>query len=345
MIKSLKSIIRYTLERIISVVDPRSFHSFNPSNLLILTYHRVLPVNHPDIKFEQPGMYVTPQTFKLHMEELKGRFELLHLNDWVNAVQNKLALPKYACAVTFDDGWLDNYEYAYPIIKELGIPVTIFVVSSYLGTKYSFWPNKLSRLLGSLNKKQLNDLIHSKEGMWIKNIDIVNDDFISSGLSVDKINQVIEHCKIYTENELNENIDKIESSFQSYFDTDIVDLMDKNHLEEMVQSGLVRIGSHTCHHKRLLDNLNKNEIDTEVRESKEILHEMLGLPVELFCYPNGDYTEYSLSVVKRNYAAACSTMKGWNTSRSDLMLLKRIGVHEDISSNKHKFLARLSGLL
>ena len=344
MIRPLKTGVRYILERFISLIDPRSFYCFNTKNLLILTYHRVLPQDHPDLKFEQPGMYVTPQTFRLHMEELKKRFELLHLSDWIEASKKKQSLNKYCCAVTFDDGWLDNYEYAYPIIKELEIPVTVFVVSSYLGTRYSFWPNRLSRLLGSLNEKQLSILINSKEGEWLKLLDLVTDDFIRNGLDIEKINQLIEHFKVYSENELNKYIDELESVFGGQVGSEAVDLMSQGQLEEMVQSGLVRVGSHTCHHKRLLDDLSKNEVDIEVRQSKNDLQAMLNTLIELFCYPNGNYTDYSLSVVKNNYAAACSTIKGWNTPRSDVMLLKRIGLHEDVSFNKHKFLAKISGI-
>jgi peptidoglycan/xylan/chitin deacetylase (PgdA/CDA1 family) len=345
MFRLLKNIIRYLLELVISVIDPRSFYFFNPNNLLILTYHRVLPSDHPDVKFEQPGMYVTPQTFKLHMQELKKRFEILHLDDWVNAVKNNLPLPKNACAITFDDGWLDNYEYAYPILKELDISATIFVVSGYTGTKYSFWPNRLSRVLGRLNKQKVIELINSSEGAWIKHLPIIKDDFISTGLNVDKINRIIEHCKIYTESQINEGIDKIENKFPDAIKSIVVDLLDSYQLDEMVKSGLVRIGSHTCHHKRLLDNLNKNEIDIEIKKSKEDLHSILDIPINLFCYPNGDYSDYALSLVKKYYTGACSTTRGWNIPKSDLMLLKRIGLHEDVSSSKRQFLAKISGFI
>ncbi len=344
MIRTVKSIIRYLLERIISVIDPRKFYAFNANNLLILTYHRVLPSNHPDLKSEQPGMYVSPQTFKMHLDEIKKRFELLHLDDWIRAAKNKEPLPKYACAITFDDGWLDNYEYAYPILKELKVPATIFVVSSFLGTSYSFWPNRLNRLLGKLDPKLLNELINSEEGAWLKDI-MHEGQPITAKLDADMINQIIESCKTHNENELNSYIDRMESRLDESVISNNVDLMSRHHLQEMTESGLVRVGSHTCHHKRLLDGLDKNEIDDEIISSKEVLQAMLNMEIDLFCYPNGDYNQYSLDVVNENYSAACSTMSGWNTPRTNMLLLKRIGVHEDISSNKYKFLARLSGLL
>ncbi len=344
MIRTVKSIIRYLLERIISVIDPRKFYAFNANNLLILTYHRVLPSNHPDLKSEQPGMYVSPQTFRMHLDEIKKRFELMHLDDWIRAAKNKEPLPKYACAITFDDGWLDNYEYAYPILKELKVPATIFVVSSFLGTSYSFWPNRLNRLLGKLDPKLLNEFINSEEGAWLKDI-MHEGQPITAKLDADMINQIIESCKTHNENELNSYIDRMESRLDESVISNNVDLMSRHHLQEMIESGLVRVGSHSCHHKRLLDGLDKNEIDDEIISSKEVLQAMLNMEIDLFCYPNGDYNQYSLDVVNENYSAACSTMSGWNTPRTNMLLLKRIGVHEDISSNKHKFLARLSGLL
>ena len=144
---------------------------------------------------------------------------------------------------------------------------------------------------------------------------------------------------------INERLDKLEKKYSVVNKTTVVDLLNNLQLEEMANSGLVRIGSHTCHHKRLLDNLTKDEIDLEIKKSKEILQSNLDVPVNLFCYPNGDYSEYALAVVRENYLGACSTTRGWNTPESNRLLLKRIGLHEDVSSTQRQFLAKISGLI
>jgi peptidoglycan/xylan/chitin deacetylase (PgdA/CDA1 family) len=345
MFMSLKKVIKSFLEGVLYLVGPKFFHRLNESNLLILTYHRVLPANHPDLKFEQPGMYVTPETFQLHMNEVKRRFTVVHLNDWVKKLESNEKLPKYACAITFDDGWKDNYEYAYPILKELGIPATIFLVSDYISTTYNFWPNRLSRFLGSIDNVLLRKVVNSEEGQWLKRRLSSNFDSTPEEKDNEYINRIIEICKVYNDDEINSFLDRLQSKYPDYMAAEATDLLDEKQVTEMVGSGLIRVGSHTCQHKRLLDSLNDEEITHEVSSSKKELMTRFNSPVEIFCYPNGDFNDFSIDLVQKNYIAACSTYKGWNNVLSDKYLLKRIGVHEDISNTKRKFAARLSGLI
>ena len=70
---------------------------------------------------------------------------------------------------------------------------------------------------------------------------------------------------------------------------------------------------------------------------------MLDKPVDLFCYPNGDYTENAVKEVARHYSAAVTTQPGINNlSRANLLKLTRFGVHQDVSFNRRKLLSRLA---
>src|SRR5690606_27500117 len=115
--------------------------------LVVLRYHRVLPPNDPERKLEQPGMYVSPQTLEMHLTLLKAHFEVVHLDDWVRRAAAGQPLPRLACAITFDDGWRDNYVHGFPILQRQQVPATIFLVSSLIGTRDEFWPNRLARVL------------------------------------------------------------------------------------------------------------------------------------------------------------------------------------------------------
>lgn len=69
---------------------------------------------------------------------LKKHYNIIGLNDYLDAVHNGKMLPNKAVVITFDDGHAGNYA-LLPIVKKLQIPVTIFLCSSIVGTKRHFW--------------------------------------------------------------------------------------------------------------------------------------------------------------------------------------------------------------
>lgn len=69
---------------------------------------------------------------------LKQHYNIIGLNDYLDAVRNKKHLPNKAVVITFDDGHASNYA-LLPIIKRMQIPVTIFLCSSIVGTHRHFW--------------------------------------------------------------------------------------------------------------------------------------------------------------------------------------------------------------
>src|SRR5712691_8846612 len=117
--------------------------------VVILMYHRVLTQKELAAHFIQPGMYVLADVFANHMRFVSEHFRVLSLGElfrhWRNGGFDKRT--RY-CVVTFDDGWLDNYLYAYPVLRRLGIPATIFLPTGFVGTDEWFWPDRLAYLLG-----------------------------------------------------------------------------------------------------------------------------------------------------------------------------------------------------
>ncbi len=121
--------------------------------LLLLMYHRILPSNSNSYLLEEPGMTVTPETFRDQMKLVKQFFEVVHLSEWLELNGSGAELPQQACAITFDDGWADNYDFAYPILKDLEIPGTIFLVSSMIGGDKTFWPERLISLITTIHQQ------------------------------------------------------------------------------------------------------------------------------------------------------------------------------------------------
>ncbi|MEP6408556.1 MAG: polysaccharide deacetylase family protein, partial [Marinobacter sp.] len=105
------------------------------STLLILTYHRILPADAPERSAEQPGMVTSPQALENHIRfARKLGAEPIHLSDWLDRNRQGKPLPRLAVAFTFDDGWQDNYQHAYPTLKAHNAPATIFLVTRMIDT-------------------------------------------------------------------------------------------------------------------------------------------------------------------------------------------------------------------
>ena len=95
-------------------------------NVPVLMYH--------NISEEPNDMTVTPETFRMHMETLaENGYTAITLSDMVNYVYYVGELPDKPVLITFDDGYYSNYEYAYPILKELGMKAVIFIVGTSFG--------------------------------------------------------------------------------------------------------------------------------------------------------------------------------------------------------------------
>jgi peptidoglycan/xylan/chitin deacetylase (PgdA/CDA1 family) len=75
---------------------------------------------------------MSPETFEWQILELKKSFKPLTLEEVVEFAKGNLKLEKDGFAVTFDDGWADNFIYAYPILKKYGVPATIFAPTAFM---------------------------------------------------------------------------------------------------------------------------------------------------------------------------------------------------------------------
>ncbi|MCK9479369.1 MAG: polysaccharide deacetylase family protein [Firmicutes bacterium] len=96
----------------------------------VLLYHNIMEKTDG----ENPLVTITPRVFREHMTALKNAgFEAITFDDFYNYAYNEAALPKKPIIISFDDGYESNYRYTYPILQELGIKATIFIVTETVG--------------------------------------------------------------------------------------------------------------------------------------------------------------------------------------------------------------------
>ncbi|MFT3929925.1 MAG: polysaccharide deacetylase family protein [Spongiibacteraceae bacterium] len=329
----MKSLIKSVVHAAAASFGPHRYASSEPK-LWVLMYHRVLPSSDARFAAEEPGMIVTPATFRQQLRILKSLFEIMPLSEWLARRDSGQPLPNKACAVTFDDGWLDNYQFAFPILREEQVPATLFAVSHMIGTTRQFWPNRLARVL--------NGAQHGLPVPGFENLGIIAP--TQRPLSREALAQTILHLKALSDAELDSRLRTSEDALKLQPD-DSPALMNWDNIREMQHSGLVEIGSHTCNHFRLQQSLPVELLAREIRESRSMIEEQTGQPAKLFCYPNGDTCAEALRLVGDTYRGAVTTRRGINRANTAAHELLRIGIHEDIGNSPVKFEAKLSGWL
>ena len=330
----VKKLLKDSLGLLAANFGPHRFGLDAQPRLWVLMYHRILPRTDARFDSEEPGMIVTPESFRQHLRTIKKLFEVLPLSTWVERRAQGKSLPRRACAVTFDDGWLDNLEYALPILQQEQVPATVFAVADMVGTPQQFWPNRLARLLTTPGIERRGESF-----AWLRPLRGYSD---TGPLSSEAIAAVIDGCKRFSDPELAAHLERMETA-SALPPCTTPALMDWPQLQRMQDSGLVEIGSHTRHHYRLAGDLPAPLLQDEIAGSRAQLERMLEKPVKLFCYPNGDVSRPAAELVGKHYLAAVTTQRGINSAATPDHMLSRIGVHEHIGATDRGFQARLSG--
>ena len=116
--------MQHIINKAIALTAP--VFTLGENRLSILIFHRVLE----SFDFMRSGE-ITAREFDAKMQLIARYFAPISLSDAVEHLKQG-TLPKRAICVTFDDGYRDNAEVAYPILKKWNIPATFFVATGFL---------------------------------------------------------------------------------------------------------------------------------------------------------------------------------------------------------------------
>jgi glycosyltransferase involved in cell wall biosynthesis/peptidoglycan/xylan/chitin deacetylase (PgdA/CDA1 family) len=300
---------------------------------IVFMFHRVLPQGEECYEAE---MVCAKEAFEHFLDWLGQEYRVLPLEFVAARRADTIDSKKPACAITFDDGWVDNFFHAFPLLRDRGFPATIFLPVCFIGTLRRFWQERLWSCLNELRNDDLRSTSLrqcSRVFPWFRPDEAL---FGSYGaLKRFLMTRPSEEAEEFVQS-LEECANLNAASGRSF--------LSWNEVKAMQQEG-VTYGSHTLHHT-LLTNAAPRSVKKEIGQSRDELSERLGTPVVSFSYPWGSANSVSRDhVEKAGYSFAVTAASGVVNALSDPCLLPRIAVSSSILRDlSHDFNAKKARL-
>ena len=307
----------------------------NRHKCLILMYHGVSDQGAISETQNASAMHLSVEQFSQQLSFLSENYNVIALSELINHLIRGDALPPYSVAITFDDGYENNYTKAFPVLQKYGMPATIFLSTLYVGNKELFWPDRLELIFRSQDTLSRISSVLSTVG-------------IRSGSPGEQLEALIRYCKTITNKEKEALISRLEE-LSSAACTELPDdfrCLTWQQVREMYISKLVDFGSHTNSHV-ILTRVDHDAARNEIEQSRNILRDHIGVNPLLFSYPNGgegDFDDYSEKLLAElGFNCALLTIEGFNDVHSNPYQLKRMGIYPNMSLTE--FEAKTAGFL
>lgn len=290
---------------IVAVAAP-AFRLFNRRKVAVLAYHGVIADDEP--LAERNWLQVRASEFRAQMDYLSRHYEVCGLD----AVLTRPWSGRPRAVITFDDGYANNHGVALPILREYGLPATIFVATGAVGTGRLFWWDRLllscpAELYPSAAKIQAIKRLPALE------VESAVDAYLDArGL------RSVAGCP---------------SCYRP---------LESREISELLDSGLIELGSHTHGHEILL-TLSDEQLRVTLAESAASLRRW-GANPRFFAAPNGDYRDEQIALIREQGFTACiGTQAGlWrDTAAIDRIPRLEIGRGTDLGT----FATQVSGAM
>ena len=309
MFKKVRRIVREWSEAIYNAC-------FNCPIGYIYMFHMVCPK--ADLLAPIDELRVSPNFFEAFLREHQKRLDFISINDLYARISNKQRSDKPFGIITFDDGYEDNFTYAYPILKKLNIPFVIYVSVGLVNDHEPIWnyPLIIERVV-----KKNDELIIGGMKYVCQTQEQKNETFLKlKGLLF-----TLSYAQLQEE---------FKRLFAEYLTDDVFpqNTLTWEQITELSNDPLCTIGSHTMSHRRLTIS-DIASLQYELGESKNRLEQHIGKPVTHLSYPYGWKTDVSAEAItyaqQIGYRTALRSYGGPVREKDDdFYQLKRIMIHE-----------------
>jgi peptidoglycan/xylan/chitin deacetylase (PgdA/CDA1 family) len=307
--------------------------------VIILAYHRVIEKWDRTLDYSQPGIVVTASTFDRHVAFLKEHFEIVGLDALLEDGYTAGRTTRPRCIITFDDGWRDNYDLAFPILRRHDIPATIFLATDFIGTNRVSMQTELVYWLTNANWAALSDERAARVYPGPVHRQLKRLARLGGAVSAHDVDPLIEAIKgIYGDHVLKEFVLSLATAAglpmplvpsRTFF-------LDWDQVRTMAAAG-IEIGSHTCSH-RMMTRLPEDQARDELIRSKTEIERRIGRRVKHFAFPHEDANgPLVVAAAGAGYRTACVGGDLAGQEPSAIRCLRRLGMSEAVSGDGQSF--------
>jgi peptidoglycan/xylan/chitin deacetylase (PgdA/CDA1 family) len=284
---------------------------------IVMRYHAVSDGR--PVEYAAPDICISVSALRLQMAFIRRAYGVVPLDELVDRLHAGGPLPPRALAVTFDDGYADNYHLAFPLLRELGIPATVYVVTGCLDDAAPFWVGVV------------HTLVHRAAGP-------VACPGVAAPLPVGSVDDRAQAARALTRALVPLPTAERHAWLDAAAKAAGVDaraalrgsMMTWAQAREMAAAGWT-IGAHTVTHGNLT-LLPPAEAEAELAESRAAIEQHVGRPALHFCYPNTggqvpSHDDGAAALVRRlGYRSATTSRPGAVRPGDDPYRIRRLGV-------------------
>ncbi len=273
--------------------------NFDEPLLLIISYHKVCS------SMDSYGYMTMPaDAFEGHIKFIKDNFNVVAMIDGLNLIKEEGRRGVYV-SINLDDGYMDNFTHAFPVLKKYSVPATLFLTTDFIGKDHLFWWDEVFQLI---------------QGSGCKSHGVSQGRSIQDAFKAGYVNDFLMNKK---EPNIRDFVDKLRKKSRLSKGITRNRMLGWPEIKEMVSSGM-NFGSHTMTHKNLL-LMEDKEIRKELMDSRLELEKNLGPKKFGFCYPFSIYDDRVRDIVKdAGFDYARTSISGSNTKNTDKFSLRCI---------------------
>lgn len=290
--------------------------------LVVLTYHGVMPGDDDRYEFLL-GNFVAAGAFARQMAWITRRYTPVGVSDILHAVASGRPLPPRAIAVTFDDGFANNFRLALPILRKFRIRATVFLTTAHIGVRGAqLWTERVKRAIYLTRQARLQAVVPGLRD-HILTTPSSREDAAREALGI------LKRLSPATRDELVAAIERACGvPALRPDDADRYDFLTWDEVRAMSEEG-IEFGSHTVSHP-ILTTLDADTLEYELRESKRRIEHELQRECSAFAYPNGQAADFGRREEEMlrtvGYRGAFSLLGGINMQLTNPFSIDRVNV-------------------